>query len=227
MFPSNFCSHSAYTSPVSGDIEVEESLSADFRKSDKTAGDTPDRASGLSFQCWLPINLLSSSRLNNLKNACMDNILPQSEYGHCRRELISRTAGWTVRSVFPIFHIISLRLRGPMLPGVPAVILFCSLLCLACTEHQTGASTADGRDRYAEYVAGISLLTTVKNRFTRSERLGKFRQLEEITGLGLDSVLPYLASLRDAPEKGKDLSLRMNRLYETKNDTALTNPTKE
>ncbi len=113
------------------------------------------------------------------------------------------------------------------MPSIPAVILFFALLSLACTEHQAGDSTVAGRDQYAEYVAGISLLTTVKNRFTQSERLGKFRQLEEITGLGQDSVLPYLASLRDAPEKGKDLSLRMNRLYETKNDTDLTNPTKE
>ena len=119
------------------------------------------------------------------------------------------------------------RFRSRSLFKLPSMFLVFLIAGIACTERQTGPSFPEGRDRYAEYVAGVSLLTTVKSRLKESDRLLRFRQLGELTGLGPDSAVTFLASLRNHPEKGKELSLRMNRIYETQKDTALTNPTKE
>lgn len=101
--------------------------------------------------------------------------------------------------------------------------ILCSvLIILVCGPYctKTGNSDESGNtDALAKYIAGFSLLTTKKNSLKDSVGLRRFRELEEITGLHPDSVRTLLASLRDRPEKGKELYQKMNRLYQSQTDT--------
>jgi hypothetical protein len=72
------------------------------------------------------------------------------------------------------------------------------------------------RDPYAEYIAGISLLTAVKQNQTESKRLRQFEALGQLTGLHPQEVQAFLMSLKDDPKKGKQLYERMNRLNQNK-----------
>lgn len=73
---------------------------------------------------------------------------------------------------------------------------------------------------YAEFVAGISLLTTVKQNLTVTKRLYQFESLGKVTGLSPEEVQTFLLTLKNNPEKGKRLYDQMNQLNATSlNDT--------
>lgn len=98
-----------------------------------------------------------------------------------------------------------------------------SLLALAIAAGSLLSSAvdhpADERDPFAEFIAGISLLTTVKNSLPSPVQLQRFATLEKVTGVRPEEARTFLQTLRDDPEKGKQLYDRMNRLYSARSDT--------
>ena len=81
-------------------------------------------------------------------------------------------------------------------------------------ESKSGAAD----ESFAEYIAGVSLLASAKKSMAVSVQMHRFEQLKKLTGLNSEKVKAYLLSIRDNPEKGKQLYERMTRLYVTGKD---------